>query len=163
MDLIVCVDRNWGIGSKGQLLCPISADLQRFKQLTLGKTILYGDKTMATFPHGKPLPKRENIVLAADPAFTVEGATVVHSLEELLALVNDKEDVYVAGGASVYRQLLPYCHLAYVTHLSKAFPADAWFPDLSQKPEWQLREVSEEYPHEDFTYRFSVYENSSLF
>jgi len=160
MDLIVSVDENWAIGNKGDLLFRVSDDLKNFKRLTTGKTILYGDKTMATFPKGKPLPNRENIVLAADPDFSAEGAETVHSLEELLAVVREKEEVYVVGGASVYKLMLPYCKRAIITHFHSAKEADVFFPDLSKLPNWTMTEQGELRAEGDITYSICTWENS---
>ena len=117
MELIVNVTENWGIGCKDRLLVAISADLKRFRALTTGKTVILGRRTLATFPGGRPLKNRENIVLTRDPAFSAEGALAAHDLAELFALLRGKntDDVCVIGGASVYEQLLPYCARARVT------------------------------------------------
>lgn len=139
MNAIVCADQNWGIGREGDLLVRISADLKRFKALTLGHPVILGRKTLATFPGGRPLPGRRNLVLSRDRSFRPEGAEVFRDLESLLA--EAPEDSFVIGGGEVYRQLLPWCTTAYVTRLSQAYPADARFPDLDADPAWQIRET----------------------
>ena len=83
MDCIVNVTQNWGIGKDGDLLVSISADLRRFRALTTGKTVIYGRKTLLTFPHARPLPNRENWILSATPGFSVPGAAVFPSLAAL--------------------------------------------------------------------------------
>ena len=119
MNLIAAVDRNWAIGNKGQLLVRIPNDHKMFRQETLGKVIVYGRKTLETFPMAQPLDRRENIVLSRNPDLKVRGARVVPGLEELLELCRDypSEDIYIIGGESVYRQLLPYCDTAHITLL----------------------------------------------
>ena len=128
MKLIVAVDRSWAIGREGDQLLYLSADLRRFKELTLGGTVILGRKTLATFPGGRPLKGRRNLILSRSPDFAPEGAEVFRSVEELLAAA--PEDSFVIGGESVYRALLPYCTTAYVTKIDAAFPADRFFPDL---------------------------------
>lgn len=136
MVAIAAVDKNWAIGRNGTLLCHISADLKRFKALTLGHPVILGRKTLATFPGGRPLPGRQNMILSRDPSFQAEGAEVFSSVEALLAAA--PPDSFVIGGQSVYRALLPYCQRAYITKIFHRFPADAWFPDLDNDPHWQL-------------------------
>ena len=140
MTLIVAVDREWGIGYKGDLLARVRADLRHFKDLTAGKTVIYGSNTLLTFPGAKPLKNRKNIILHPDPAFAVEGATVVHSIPELLAYTeaHGEEEFVVIGGASVYRQLLPFCSFAYVTKFDRSFEKDVYFENLDESPEWAL-------------------------
>ncbi|MDO4284954.1 MAG: dihydrofolate reductase [Eubacteriales bacterium] len=160
MNAIVAVDRNWAIGSKGQLLVSIPADHKMFRQETTGKVILYGRKTLETFPLAQPLAQRENIILSSNPAYQVKGAKVVHSVEEALEAVKgyDTQDVYVIGGESVYRQFLPYCDVAHVTEIDRAYEADAYFPDLSVDSAWERTAESEEQTYFDTPYTFVKYE-----
>lgn len=145
MKLIVAVDREWGIGCRGDLLARVRADLKNFQMLTKGKTVVLGSNTLATFPGGRVLKDRTNIVLNWDPDYAPEGATVVHSLDELSQRLKDynSDEVFVIGGASVYRQLLPLCDTAYVTKFDKVFEKDVWFPNLDEDPEWELCETGE--------------------
>ena len=101
---VVAVDRNWAIGKGNALLCHLPGDLKYFKELTIGKKILVGRKTLDSFPGGRPLPGRENIVVTRDPSFEREGCTVCRSLEEALHLAGD---VIVCGGESIYKAMLP--------------------------------------------------------
>ena len=109
MNLIAAVDENWAIGNKGQLLVRIPADHRMFRQETLGKVVVYGRKTLETFPMAQPLDRRTNIVLSANPNYKVNNAVVVHSIEELLSELAQypSEDIYVIGGASIYQMLIP--------------------------------------------------------
>ena len=136
MNAIVAVDQNWAIGKDGDQLCYISADLKRFKALTTGHPVILGRKTLTTFPGGRPLPGRRNLILSRDPAFTVEGAEVYHDLDALLAAA--PADSFVIGGGSVYRELLPYCETVYVTKIMSIFSADTFFPDLDADPAWEV-------------------------
>lgn len=145
MKLIVAVDREWGIGCRGELLAHVRADLRYFRQLTEGGTVILGSKTLATFPGGRVLKNRTNIVLSTRADYCPEGAVVVHSVDELTALLPqyDADRTFVIGGASIYRQLLPLCDTAYVTKFDKSFEKDAFFPDLDADPAWECVEVGE--------------------
>ena len=162
MNLIVAVDENWAIGNKNELLIRIPADHKMFRQETTGKVIVLGRKTLETFPQGLPLKNRTNIILSSNPEYKVKDAVVVHSVEELLKELEqyNTEDVYIAGGESIYRQMLPYCDVAHVTKIDYAYTADAYFPDLDKKPEWKITADSEEQIYFDITYRFVKYERS---
>ena len=160
MRAIVAVDRNWAIGNKGQLLVSIPADHKFFRKETTGKILVYGRKTLETFPMAQVLPGRRNIVLSHKTDFTVKGGEVVHSVDELLELLGDvpSEQVYVIGGESVYRQLLPYCDAVDVTKIDYAYQADAHFPDLDADPEWEITADSDEQVYQDLIYHFLRYE-----
>ena len=141
MDLIVNVTENWGIGCQGRLLVSISADLRRFRQLTEGRVVILGRKTLETFPGGRPLKNRTNIILTTNPDFHAVGAVAVHSEQALFELLRQYpcESLCVIGGASVYRLLLPYCDTARVTKTLTTVPADAFFPDLDAMESWHIR------------------------
>ena len=160
MQAIVAVDRNWGIGNKGSLLVSIPADHKMFRQETVDKTIVYGRKTLETFPMARPLDKRRNIILSRNARFHVNGAEIVHSVDELLELVKDEpsEDVVVIGGAMVYQELLPYCDTVHVTKVDYSYVADAFFPNLDESPEWELTAEGEEQTYFDIPYTFVKYE-----
>ena len=160
MNLIVAVDENWAIGNKNELLISIPADHKFFRQETTGKVVVLGRKTLETFPQGLPLKNRTNIIMSTNKAYQVKDAVVVHDVEELLEELKkyDTEDVYIVGGESVYRQLLPYCDVAHVTKIDHAYAADAYFPNLDEMPEWQITSDSEEQTYFDITYHFLKYE-----
>ncbi len=163
MNLIVAVDENWAIGNKNDLLIRIPADHKMFRQETTGKVVVLGRKTLETFPQGLPLKNRTNIILSANPSYQVKDAVVVHSLEELLKELEkyNTEDIYIIGGESIYRQMLPYCDVAHVTKIDYAYTADAYFPNLDQMPEWEITADSEEQTYFDITYHFVRYERTS--
>ena len=160
MQAIVAVDENWAIGSKGSLLVRIPADQKMFRQETTGKVVILGRKTLDTFPAGQPLKNRTNIILSRDRSLTVEGATVVHSVEELLEAIKeyDGDSVYNIGGESVYKLLLPYCDTVHVTKIDHAYEADAYFPNLDADEAWEVTEESDEQVYFDLTYHFVKYE-----
>ena len=140
MNLIAAVDEHWAIGKDGDQLAYISEDLKRFKALTTGHPVILGRKTLATFPGGRPLKGRRNLILSRDPAFRPEGAEVFSQMEDLLAAA--PEDAFVIGGASVYRALLDRCDTAYITRIHRSYEADCWLPDLDRDPAWEKAEES---------------------
>ena len=154
MTAIVCVSQNWGIGRDGTLLFRISADLKRFKALTVGKTVILGRKTLDTFPGGKPLKDRRNIVLSRRE-LDIPGAEIAHSFEEAAALGGD--DAIVIGGASVYMALLSRCDRVYVTKVDAAPDADSFFPDLDDNPDWRVASESEVFEENGLKFRFVDY------
>ena len=156
MELIVAVDKNWAIGKDGDQLIYIPEDLKRFKSLTMGHPVILGRKTLATFPGGRPLKGRPNLILSATPGYQVEGAEVFPNLESLLSCA--PEDAFVIGGGSVYEKLLPYCNRAYVTKLDGEWEADTWFPCLDRNSEWKLVEESETMTEKEVSFTFAVYE-----
>lgn len=140
MKLVVAVDKEWGIGYKGDLLARVRADLINFRDLTSGKIVILGSNTLATFPGGKALKNRTNIVLHPSEEYHPEDTTVVHSIEHLLEEIKkyNTDDVFVIGGASVYKQMLPYCNTAYVTKFDKSFEKDVYFPNLDEDENWEM-------------------------
>lgn len=155
MNLIVAVDENWAIGKGGDQLVYISADLKRFKELTTGHPVILGRKTLSTFPGGKPLKGRRNLILSATPGYTVEGAEIFSDVDSLLAAAT--EDAFVIGGESVYRALLAHCDTAYVTKIHAAFPADRYFPDLDAHPDWTAQEQSETLNENGISFHYVTY------
>ena len=160
MNVIVAVDSHWGIGNKGELLVRIPNDHKFFREETTGKVVVLGRKTLETFPQGLPLKNRTNIILSSNQDYQVRDAVVVHNLEELMEELKKyrSEDIYIVGGDSVYRQLLPYCDVAHVTKIDHAYAADAYFPNLDKMPEWEITADSEEQTYFDITYHFLKYE-----
>ena len=160
MNLIVVVDKNWGIGCRNKLLSNIPADMKFFRETTTGKVVAMGRKTLESFPNKAPLKNRENIVLTKDTDYRAEGAQIVHTVEEMLTELEKypSDDVYVIGGESVYRQLLPYCDTAYVTKVDYEYEADTFFPNLDEMEEWVLAGMSEEQTYFDLEYVFVRYQ-----
>lgn len=160
MNMIVAVDANWAIGNKGNLLVSIPNDMKMFRQTTTGKVVVLGRKTLATFPQGLPLPKRQNIILSRDKNFSVKDAVVVGSTEALLEELKNypDEDIFIIGGASVYREMLPYVDTVHVTKIDHAYEADAYFPNLDEDPEWEITADSDEQTYFDIAYSFIKYE-----
>ena len=159
MNLIVAVDKNWAIGKDNKLLVSIPDDMKFFRETTTGKVVVMGRKTLESFPGGKPLKNRVNIVLTRDSNYQVKDAVVVHSKDEL-----DKElkkytpdDIFVIGGESIYKMLLDECSRAFVTYVDYSYDADTYFPNLDEKPEWKLAQESEEQTYYDIEFYFRTY------
>ena len=159
MKAIVAVDSNWAIGHKGKLLVSIPADQKNFRKLTTGNTIVYGRKTLETFPQQVVLPNRRNIILSTREDYTVKNAEVAHSKEELLELVKgiDTDSVFIIGGSSVYNEFIDECDTAIVTFIDKEYQADSYFPNLDKDPNWELVDESDEQVYFDITYTYRTY------
>lgn len=159
MNLIVNADRNWAIGNNNKLLVSIPKDMKTFREMTTGKVIVLGRKTLSTFPGGRPLDSRTNIIMSRDKNFKVDGAIVVHGVDDLLEELKKykSDDVYICGGESVYKQLIPYCDTAHVTRVDHSYAADAYFPDLDKSDEWEIEVESDEEVYFDVTYSFVKY------
>lgn len=160
MNLIVAVDKNWAIGNDNKLLVSIPQDMKFFRETTMGKVVVMGRKTLESFPGGQPLKKRTNIVLTRDKNYQVKDAVVVNTVDKLLQELKkyDEEEIYVIGGESIYRQMLPYCKVAHVTKINHAYEADTYFPNLDEKDEWVVTGVSDEQTYFDLEYEFVRYE-----
>ena len=122
--------------------------------------MVMGRKTLESFPNGQPLKNRTNIVLTSNPDYKVKDAVIVHSEEELLKTLEqyDSEEIYIIGGESIYRMMLPYCDTVFVTKIDRAFQADTFFPNLDEMEEWQMTEEGEEQTCFDLEFRFTKYE-----
>lgn len=161
MILIACVDSKWGIGNKNELLVRIPSDQKFFRTTTSGNVVVMGRKTLDSFPGGKPLKDRVNIVLTKSTDNTQRGEEIyVNSIEECLEEIkkySDKE-IYIIGGQSIYEQFLPYCDKAYITKVDREFCADAFFPNLDDNDEWKISVEGDEQTYFDNTFAFLTYE-----
>lgn len=158
MNCIVNVDEKWGIGRNDELLFCISDDLKRFRALTTGKTVVLGRKTLSTFPGGRPLKNRRNIVLSTDKNLVIEGAEIVHSVDEALELFKTVDgDICIIGGASIYEAFLPYCTEAKVTKTLADGNADRFFPNLDADSNWEIAEASEVLEENGIRYQYVDY------
>lgn len=156
MNLIVAVDRNWAIGKDGDQLVYLSEDLKHFKALTTGHPVILGRKTLATFPGGRPLKGRRNMILSRNPGFSPEGAEVFQNLPALLEAA--PEDAFVLGGASVYAALLDKCDTAYVTKIEASFPGpDCFFPNLDRLPQWRVTDEGPALEEQGLRFRYVTY------
>ena len=159
MIAVLSADKNWAIGYKGDLLVKIPNDMKMFRTLTTGNVIVMGRKTLESFPNGQPLPNRVNIVMTQNPDYQAKGCVIVHSTEELLEELKNYSDkqVYVVGGESIYRELLPFCEEAYVTRIDYEYQADRYFPNLDEMKDWEMYEEGEEETFFSIEYYFNKY------
>ena len=164
MKAIVAVDNNWAIGYKGELLVSLPEDQKdTFRRLTLGNTIIYGRKTLETFPGQKPLPGRINIILSRNPFFHKEGALVLHTKDEVLAYnrEHEKEEIYLIGGEEIFHTLLQNCTEAIVSRINHSFMSDAFILNLDDEPGWKEMSRSEVI-HSIKGYDFTVHHYRNL-
>ena len=160
MNILVTVDERWAIGNQDKLLVQIPRNQKLFMEETAGKVVVVGRKALQTFPQGMPLQGRTTIVLSQKAGLKIKGATVVSSIEALLKELKKypDEDIYIAGGESVYAQLLPYCNVAHVTKIDHVYAANKYFPNLDKDPEWEITAESDEQTYFDIAYEFLRYE-----
>jgi len=163
MKCIVNVTEAWGIGLGNELIVSIRADLKRFRELTTGKTVVLGRKTLAGFPGGRPLKNRRNIVLTRDEAAQIEGAHIVHNEPELFSLLKElpTDEIMVIGGESVYRMLLPYCDEVLLTRTYGSYEADRFFPNLDELPGWSVTEEEPVLEENGVTFQYLTYRNNA--
>lgn len=156
LKMIAAAAKDRGIGRNGKLLFSIPEDLRRFKELTLGNTVIMGRETLDSLPGGRPLPGRRNLVLTQNISFVREGVEVFHSVEQLLSALSPGEEAWVIGGASVYEQFLTRCEEIYLTEVDAIQPADRFFPVLDCS--WRRTQASQWKKVREIFYRFCRYE-----
>jgi dihydrofolate reductase len=152
ISIIVAIGKNRAIGRNNQLLWDIPEDMDHFRKITTGKTVIMGEKTFQSI--GKPLPNRKNIVVTLDQNFQAEGVEVSHSLEEVLAKYkNSAEEVFVIGGGIIYKLSLPMTDKLYLTVVEDEPEADTFFPDYSE-----FKNIVKEEVMSDGQYKFTFME-----
>lgn len=159
---ILSVDNKWGIGKKNGLLFHLPLDMKFFRETTSGHTVCMGENTLLSFPGSKPLKNRVNIVLSKDASHNYEGVINVHDFNEFIDLIVEKgksEDIYVIGGASIYRQTLPYVDKVLLTKVDADGGAEVFFPNLDLDPSFNCVEESLPLKDGDYTIRFTTYIN----
>ena len=161
LEIVVAADADWGIGKNGTQTLIIPEDRRHFREVTGRGTVIVGRRTLADFPGGRPLKNRRNIVLTRDRSFTVEGAETAGSVEEALEKCRQDDKVFVIGGESVYRALLPYCKRAHVTRIFAKAENDAFFPALDRLPDWHLSDSTETLESAGLRYAFQTWEKTS--
>lgn len=160
---IVAVDKNWAIGKNNQLLFNLPSDMKFFKETTKNSIVIVGQKTLESFPGQKPLKNRVNIVITDDENYKKDGTIVVNSIEEAITVANAQskmlnKDVFVIGGASIYRQMIDYCDTAYVTKVDKSVQnADTFFPNLDFSKEWEMCSCSDTFEENNLKFYFTTY------
>lgn len=132
ISLIAAIGKNNELGKDNTLLWHLPADMKHFKEKTSGHTVIMGRKTFESI--GQPLPNRRNIVVTRDEKYTANGVEITHSLEESLKLALDKtteSEVFIIGGAEIYRQAFEYANKLYITHIeAEDENADVFFPEI---------------------------------
>jgi dihydrofolate reductase len=136
--IIVATDRNNGIGYNNGLLANIPGDLKRFKEITMGHSLIMGKKTWESLPN-KPLAGRQNIVITDNELDCFNCADTARSIDEAVSLCKPGNEIFIIGGGSVYRQFMPLADRLLVTHIDAEFMADTFFPEISPD-EWYVSE-----------------------
>lgn len=164
MNLIVAVDKNFGIGFNQNLLYNIPEDMDFFKASTLDKVVVMGDLTLKSLPGGKPLKRRHNVIISADKNFKLDGAHVCYSKEEVLEYIKQfkPSDVFIIGGAFVYREFLPHCKRAYITKIDALREANKFFPNIDEMKNWTMISKSQDMYSSGIKFNFCVYENYDI-
>ena len=154
VSLIVAMDERRGIGVNNQLPWRLSADLKRFKALTMGHYLIMGRKTFASI--GRPLPGRQMIIVTRDTNYTADGCLIVHSVDEAIALARTRgeSEVFIIGGAEIYRQALGKVERVYLTRVDAEVQADTFFPAFEESA-WNAQEISHHEADEKNQYQFT--------
>lgn len=160
MNLIVAVDKNWGIGRDNGLLAHLPGDMAYFKATTTGKTVVMGRKTLESMPGKRGLPNRTNYVLTSNADYEAERCEVVHSDEELMeALASlEPDDVFLIGGATLYNKYYKLCDKLYITKMDADLNADTSIVNIDEEGGFEVVSESEPMTENGVTYRFLVYE-----
>ena len=161
---ILNCDKEYGIGKKNGLLFSLKEDMAFFRRTTLNHVVAMGENTLLSFPNQKPLKNRTNIVLSADETHNYEGVVNVHSFEEFLKIVAkhaQNEDVYIIGGASMYRQTLDYVDFVYLTKVDAVGGAEVFFVNIDEDPRFEVISESEPLQDGDYKIKFVTYRNKA--
>jgi len=160
---ILNCDKKWGIGKRNGLLFNLPLDMKFFRETTKGHVVCMGENTLLSFPGSKPLKNRTNIVLSQDSSHNYDGVVNVHTFEEFLSIIkkySENDDVFVIGGASIYRQTLPYVDEVLLTKVNKDGGAEVFFPNLDEMPEFECVDEGEPLLDGDIEIRFTKYLNN---
>lgn len=160
---ILNCDKKWGIGKKNGLLFNLPLDMKFFRETTRGHVVCMGENTLLSFPGSKPLKNRTNIVLSQDLTHNYDGVINVHTFEDFLAKIryySKNDTVFVIGGASIYRQTLPYVDEVLLTKVNKDGQAEVFFPNLDEMDEFKCVEESAPVMDGDIEIKFTRYINN---
>ena len=161
---ILNCDNKFGIGKRNGLLFRLPKDMAFFKEKTLGHVVAMGENTLLSFPHQRPLPSRVNIVLSQDPTHEYEGVENVHSFECFLRKISEflaKDDVFIIGGASIYRQMLPYVDEVWLNKVDADGEAEVFFENLDERTDFVLSSVAAPVDDNGLNTRQCVYVNQN--
>ena len=158
---IVHADKEWGIGKDNDMMFSLPKDMKFFRETTLGRTVVMGGKTLRSFPNGKPLKNRVNIVLSRGQVR--DDCIIVRSYDELFSLLKSREneEIYIIGGGEIYKTLLPYCDEALVTKVDAVGGATVFFPNLDKDENFVCVYESESLEDNGYTIRFTTYKNKN--
>ena len=158
---IVCVSENWAIGRNNDLVFHLKKDMKFFTENTLNKVVVMGENTLLSLPGGKPLKNRVNIVLCPE-GHEYEDCICFHELEPLLTYISilaKDHDVFVIGGGTMYRTMLPYCQEVLVTKVKEYVPdAQVFFPNLDINEGFEVIATSETFEENNKFFNFLTYE-----
>ena len=159
---IVHADKEWGIGKGNDMMFSLPKDMKFFRETTMGHTVVMGGNTLRSFPGQKPLKNRVNIVLSRGQVR--DDCIIVRSYEQLKTEMKNREDedIFVIGGGEIYRELLPYCHGAYVTKVDAIGGAEVFFPNLDAHPDFVCVNEGEPIDDNGLTIRFTEYRNQNV-
>lgn len=160
MNVIAAADRNWAIGKDGGLLYHLPQDMKFFRETTQNSVVVMGRKTLESFPGGRPLKNRVNIVLTRNKEYEKDGVIICHDADKLPEILKSypEKEVFVIGGEEIYRLLLPMCKKAYITKIDKEADADSFFPNLDNDTTWHKTKISETFSDNGICFNFVVYE-----
>lgn len=161
---ILNCDKKWGIGKKNGLLFSLPLDMKFFRETTKNHVVCMGENTLLSFPGSKPLKNRTNIVLSQDISHNYEGVENVHTFEEFLAKIeyySKNDTVFIIGGASIYRQTLPYVDEVYLTKVNKDGKAEVFFVNLDEDQNFECVDSGEPIMDGDIEIRFTRYVNKN--
>lgn len=163
MNLIAAVDKQWGIGKNGDLLFRIPEDMKYFKDMTTGRVVVMGRKTLESLPGGKPLKDRTNIVLTENKKYQKDECTICTGLGQLFKELkkHDSKDIFVIGGAAIYDLLIEYCDKAYITKIDAVKKADSYLKNLDEAKCWKILSTSDEKIYDGLSFTFNVYKNKN--
>jgi dihydrofolate reductase len=151
VSIVVAIAQNHAIGKNNQLLWHLPKDLKHFKEITSGHTIIMGRKTFDSV--GKPLPNRRNIIITRQN-ITIDGCEVVNSLPDALKLAERVDEVFIVGGAEIYKQAMPLTDRIYLTIVHENFDGDTYFPEIKEDT-WQETERSDHQADEKHAFAYS--------
>ena len=157
-------DKEYGIGKKNGLLFELKEDMRYFRKTTLNHVVAMGENTLLSFPNQKPLKNRTNIVLSSDFTHNYEDVINVHDFQQFLNVVDNyskREDVYIIGGASMYRQMLPYVDYVYLTKVDAVGHAEVFFVNIDEDENFEVVSESDPVQDGDYTIKFVVYKNKN--
>lgn len=160
---ILNCDKKWGIGKRNGLLFSLPLDMKFFRETTKGHVVCMGENTLLSFPGSKPLKNRTNIVLSQDTSHNYDDVINVHTFEDFLKQIkkySEIDDVFIIGGASIYRQTLPYVDEVLLTKVNKDGGAEVFFPNLDEMSEFKCVDEGEPIMDGDIEIRFTKYINS---